>query len=317
MGRGTIELEEQTMAAITLPNLETFSCVAEAGSFTAAAESLGISQAAVSQRISLLESDLGTGLFDRSAARIQLTDAGRRLYGYVQEILQLHEQARAELVGFAPRAHGDLALAASSVPGEHLLPAVLADFQQKFPNVHVRATVTDSESVFKDLDKGNAVLGLVGRKSDAPHLEYRPLATDYLVLIISPEHAMGCQPSISLEQLQQLPLVLRESGSGSRWSLELNLEIFGISSRDLTIGLELGSNAAIKDAVRRGMGAAFLSHMAVAKEVQNGEFLSVNVNGLDIQRQFYVVFDRRKPLPPTARMFLAFLASRANEAESS
>ena len=299
------------MTGIELPNLETFSYVAEAGSFTAAAESLGISQAAVSQRISLLEKDLGTAVFDRRAGRIQLTDAGQRLYEYAQKILQLHEKARSELVGFSPDAGGELALAASSVPGEHLLPAVLAEFRQKFPDVHVRATVTDSDSVFKDLEHGEAVLGLVGRKSDDSHLEYRPLATDHLVLIISPEHDMGRHGSICLEQLQQLPLVLRESGSGSRWSLELNLKTFGIASGDLNIALELGSNAAIKDAVRRGMGAAFLSHMAVGKEVKEGEFLSLNVNGLDIKRHFYVVFDRRKPLPLTARTFLAFLDSRA------
>lgn len=202
------------MTGIELPNLETFSYVAEAGSFTAAAESLGISQAAVSQRISLLEKDLGTALFDRRAGRIQLTDAGQRLYEYAQKILQLHEKARSELVGFSPDAGGELALAASSVPGEHLLPAVLAEFRQKFPDVHVRATVTDSDSVFKDLEHGEAVLGLVGRKSDDSHLEYRPLATDHLVLIISPEHDMGRHGSICLEQLQQLPLVLREFWGG-------------------------------------------------------------------------------------------------------
>ena len=213
------------MSGIELPNLETFTSVVEAGSFTAAGEILGISQAAVSQRISLLEKELGAGLFDRHAGRIQLTDVGQRLYEYAQQILQLHEQARSELVGFSPpRANRELALAASSVPGEHLLPAVLAEFRQEFPDVRVRATVTDSDSVFRHLENGDAVLGLVGRKPDDSNLAYRPLATDHLVLVISPDCGFARHPTISLEQLQQLPLVVRESGSGSRWCLELNLE---------------------------------------------------------------------------------------------
>lgn len=304
------------MTGIELPNLETFSRVAEAGSFTAAAESLGISQAAVSQRISLLEKDLGTGLFDRHAGRIQLTETGRQLYNYAQKILKLHEQARTELAGFSPEASGELALAASSIPGEHLLPEVLSQFRLQFPDVHVRATVTDSDSVFKDLEKGDAVLGLVGRKSDVSYLEYRELATDHLVLIVSQEHDWGRYQSISLVQLQKLPLVLREAGSGSRWSLELNLATFGITTGDLDIALELGSNAAIKDAVRRGMGGAFLSHMAVKNELEEEVFRSLSVNGLDVQRHFYVVHDRRKPLPPNACKFLAFLDARESQTES-
>ncbi len=304
------------MTGIELPNLETFICVSEAGSFTAAAESLGISQAAVSQRISLLEKDLGSGLFDRHSGRIQLTEAGQRLYEFGLKILQLHEQARSELVGFFPRTRRELALAASSVPGEHLLPAVLAEFREDFPDVRVRATVTDSDSVFKDIESGDAALGLVGRKPNESHLVVRPFATDHLVLIVSPDHDLRSQATISLDQLKRLPLVIREAGSGSRRCLELNLETCGVASGDLNIALELGSNAAIKDAVRRGLGAAFLSNMTVDADVRKGDFQTVRVRRLNIQRQLYVVYDRRKPPPLTARKFLAFLGSRATGTES-
>src|SRR5262245_43080054 len=126
-----------------LPHLATFAMVAESGGFTAAAAELGITQAAVSQRIAVLENELRVSLFDQRAGRIALTDAGQRLYRYARQIIDLHGQARAEVGGFRPPVAGDLPLAASSVPGECFLPALLSAFQDQDPGVHVQATVSD------------------------------------------------------------------------------------------------------------------------------------------------------------------------------
>src|SRR3954470_8230807 len=104
-----------------LPHLATFAMVAESGGFTAAAAGLGITQAAVSQRIAVLENELRVSLFDRRAGKISLTEAGQRLYRYARQILDLHGQARTEIGGFRPTVAGDLPLAASSVPGECFL----------------------------------------------------------------------------------------------------------------------------------------------------------------------------------------------------
>src|SRR4051812_18200946 len=127
-----------------LPHLSTFARAAEQGSFTAAASALGITQAAVSQRIATLEGELRVSLFDRRAGRITLTEAGQRLYRFARQILDLHEEARRDLGGFHPSVSGDLPIAASSVPGECFLPALLSAFRAKHPQVHVRATVSDS-----------------------------------------------------------------------------------------------------------------------------------------------------------------------------
>ena len=105
-----------------LPHLATFAAVAEQGGFTAAAAVLRITQAAVSQRIALLESELRVSLFNRRAGRISLTESGRRLYPYARQILDLHGQARTEIGGFQTTVAGDLPLAASSVPGEMFSP---------------------------------------------------------------------------------------------------------------------------------------------------------------------------------------------------
>src|SRR5262249_58201543 len=138
---------------------------AEQRGFTAAAADLGITQAAVSQRIAALEKELRVSLFDRRAGRIALTGAGERLYELARRILDLHEEARESLGGYHASIAGDLPIAASSVPAESYLPALLAAFREKCPEVHVRASVGDSSSVMMEGTNGLASLALMGQKA--------------------------------------------------------------------------------------------------------------------------------------------------------
>jgi DNA-binding transcriptional LysR family regulator len=295
------------MADEQLPHLETFARAAELSSFTAAARALDLTQAAVSQRVAALEQELGVSLFRRQGGRVLLTDAGRRLHEYAQRILELHREARARVGGRPVPLSGELSLAASSIPGEHLLPGLLSAFQQRHPHVHVTATVTDSQVVLEEVERGHVHLGLVGRKGDSPHLQYRCFACDALVLIVPATHPWGQRESVSLEELAGLPLVLREAGSGSRWCLEQALARAGKSLRDLRIAVELGSNEGIKEAVLCGLGLAVLSTLAVHKEVQAGQFRALQVRGLPLNRGMFAVWDRRRALPIPARLFLDLL----------
>jgi DNA-binding transcriptional LysR family regulator len=290
-----------------LPHLTTFVRAAEQGSFTATASGLGVTQAAVSQRIALLEKQLRVSLFDRRAGRIRLTEAGRRLYEYGRKILDLHEEARQALGGLHAVVTGDLPLAASSVPGECFLPALLSAFQEEFPLVRVRATVSDSGSVLEDIEKGRATVGFVGQRTENPSLDFRPIGSDCLVVILPPGHPAAGRRTVSLKALSGERLIIREAGSGSRLVLEKGLEQAGTSLAAFGLKLELGSNAAIKDAVRRGLGVAFLSQMAVRRELDSKELRTVAVKGLDLTRDFYLVLHRGRPLPPAAAVFLHFL----------
>src|SRR5688500_13212491 len=130
-----------------LPHLGTISKAAELSSFTGAAKALGLTQAAVSQRIQALETTLGKPLFRRRGGRVLPTDAGRRLYDYALRILDLHRQARREMSGREPEVAGELLLAASTIPGEHLLPSLLSSFRQRYPDLTIKAVAGDSTSV--------------------------------------------------------------------------------------------------------------------------------------------------------------------------
>jgi LysR family transcriptional regulator, low CO2-responsive transcriptional regulator len=295
------------MAAERLTHLETFVKAAEAGNFTAAARALGLTQAAVSQRVQALEQLLGVPLFDRQGGRVELTEAGHRLHGYAQRILALHAEAIAELTGRQAPLTGELSLAASSIPGEHLLPDLLAKFRERHPHVQVRATVGDTRQVLHQVEHGEAHLGLVGGKADNPHLEFRCFACDRLALLTPATPAWRRRKRVPLDLLCEQPLILREAGSGSRWCLEQALGRAGKSLGDLHVALELGSNEAIKEAVLRGLGLAVLSTHAVHKEVEAGQLHALQVVGLDLTREMFVVWDRRRALPIPARLFLDLL----------
>jgi DNA-binding transcriptional LysR family regulator len=294
---------------VPLPHLDTFAAAAESESFTAAAKVLGLTQAAVSQRVQALERALGKSLFDRKGGRVALTEAGRRLYDYARRILDLHHEAQQAITGREAPVVGELLIGASSIPGEHLLPALLAAFRQRCPQVQVRAAIGDSVGIIGQLERGEVSVGLVGRKIDSPHLEYRHLATDRIVLVAPPGHPLSRRKTVTVKQLAAHPLILREAGSGLRHCFEKAVELTGRSPGELRVALELGNNEAIKEAVLCGLGVAVLSEYAVRKEVGAGRLHALAVTDLRCDREMYLVWDRRRALPLTARTFLAFVAT--------
>jgi DNA-binding transcriptional LysR family regulator len=292
-----------------LPHLETFCKAAELENFTAAAEALQLTQAAISQRIKAPEVDVGQPLFERTAGRVFLTESGRRLYDYARRILSLHDEARASLGQPVADVAGELHLAASTVPAEHLLPGILQAFHKKHPHVHVVAQVADSAGVLDALEQGKVSLALVGQAGPASWTESRPFAKDRLVLIVPAKHAWAKRSHVSMDEVHTQPLIVREPGSATRATLEEGLSQRRQRLSDFQVTLELGSNEAIKEAVLRGAGISFLSGFAVKEEVAARRLAALEVDKLDISRQLYLVTDRRRILPPPARAFLEVLES--------
>ena len=161
--------------------------------------------------------------------------------------------------------------------------------------------------VMAQVERGEVSLGLLGRKSDNPHLEFRYLASDRMVLVVPPGHALSRHKKVSVKQLPRHPFVLREVGSGLRHCFEKSLDKAGLSLSDLRVALELGSNEAIKEAVLRGVGVAILSTYAVQKELRAGQLHALEVSDLHCDRDMFVVRDRRRVLSLPARLFLLFL----------
>jgi DNA-binding transcriptional LysR family regulator len=196
-----------------------------------------------------------------------------------------------------------------------LLPALLSHFRQQHPHIRVRATVSDSMDVMARVERGEVSLGLVGRKADNPHLEFRHLASDRMVLVIPPHHPLSKRRTLSVKQLSRYPLIVREVGSGLRHCFEKALDRAGLLLADLQVALELGSNEAIKEAVLSGVGIAILSTWAVEKELTAGRLHVLVVKDLQCDRDMFVVQDRRRVLPLPARLFVLFLETHPTVAK--
>jgi LysR family transcriptional regulator, low CO2-responsive transcriptional regulator len=290
-----------------LPHLETFVEAAECSGFTAAARSLGISQAAVSQRIQQLESALGCQLFIRRNGGATLADAGVKLHEYARRILDLHNEACDAIKGKRIEVTGELVVAASSVPGEHLLPPLLAAFNARYPKVSVRLLVSDSAVVLDQLERREAHLGFVGNRSDRPGFDYRPFACDSLVAVVSPKHRWVRRKRVSISELLDQRIVQREIGSGSRVCLEAALSAAGHQGAVLKQVMELSNNEAVKQAVAQNLGVAVLSERAVARELASNELHAVKVDGLNLKRHLHVVTCQGRVTPKPARLLLDFL----------
>lgn len=293
-----------------LPHLETFALAAELGGFTAAARALGLTQAAVSQRVQQLEAVLVAPLFRRKSGRVELTASGRLLYDYAGRIGELHREARAAVTGQSGAPDGELTVAASSVPGEHFLLPLLSAYRDRHPKVRVRATVADTCAAHREVEAGRAHVGLVGGRTDGSHFEYTHIGRDRLVLVVPPAHPWRRRKRVSADDLLRQPLVQRERGSGSRACLERALAAAGRTTAPANVALELGSNEAVKDAVSRGFGVAVLSRLAVADDVKSGRLHSIDVAGLSLDRDFWAVRDRRRATPGPARLLLTMLECR-------
>lgn len=211
------------------------------------------------------------------------------------------------MIGVQPSIAGELPIASSSAPAECCLPSLLASFHEKYPEVRIRASVSDSQSVMRAVEKGLAVLGLAGGATESSGLKSEVIGGDTLVLILAPKHRFVGRRSISLSELAREPLILREQGSGTRCTLQRALQTAGMPIDEMNIAFEVGSLGAIKVAVGRGLGVSFVSRSTVIRELAAGELASVPVSGLDLTRSIYVIRHARRPLSPAAAAFLHFL----------
>jgi DNA-binding transcriptional LysR family regulator len=292
--------------------LVVFRKVAEQLSFRKAAEELFLTQPAVSLQIKALETDLGVQLFDRAGIHISLTEAGHVLLGYAEQVSSLLTQAEDEIAALSGDHAGHLALGASTTIAQYILPRLLGDFQKQSPRVHATLMSGHTEQVVAALESRKIALGLIEGPARSRDIKTEPFLKDSLVLIASTVHELGERSSISCTDLKMAPMLMRERGSGTRRVVELALEKHGIKRGSLNIKMELDSSEAIKSAVEAGLGIGFISRWAIAKDLRlNTTFKIVEVDGLNIQRNFLLAYNSGPALSGLAIEFRRFLLSRA------
>jgi DNA-binding transcriptional LysR family regulator len=279
--------------------LKVFRTVAEESSFRRAAERLNLSQPAVSQQIHALEEELNTTLFDRGKGRIRLTGSGAVLLRYARKGARLADEARAALDGLRGETTGTLRIGASMTVTQYILPRMLGAFLEQHPRIEPAVTSGNTEQIVAALAHRKIDLGLIEGPVSSRDVFRQRFFEDRLVLIVGRRSPWPGIPAsaksaplnapVPIQALTQVPLLMRERGSGSRRVVELALRRAGLRFSDLRIAMHLDSIVAIISAVEAGLGAGFVSEWAIQKELKLGTVRVVPVEGLDIRRSMHLI----------------------------
>ena len=291
--------------------LAAFCAVVEKRSFSQAAESLGVTQPAVSLQIRALEDRLGRRLLDRSGRRVELTEAGRVLYRGAQRMLQVEQHVQEELAREETgELHGTLAIGSSTGPGAHFVPLLLCEFQRAHPALSISLSISDTHTVIERVADRELELGVVGALRRHRSLRFDPLARDEIVLAVPPQHPFAGN-EVALDDLRREPHIVMQEGAGVRDVIEDELREAGLRLRELDAKLELGLQESVKSAVAAGYGVAFISRTAIEGELAAGTLAVARVRGLEAARQIYVVTVSGRATARAAEAFLEFARARA------
>ncbi len=285
---------------------EVFLAVAENLSFSKAAEALFISQPAVTKHIKELESKMNSALFERKGNKVYLTKAGKLAYLHLKQIKQQYHELEFELGRLNDDYKGSLRIGASSTISQYLIPAVLADFHRRFPQIKLDLYNGNSVEMEQKLLQNEIDLALVENDSSQANIRYHDFMDDEIVVVAGTNSAYGKRKNLTLVDLQQIPIVLRERGSGTLEVIQHALSKFKISLEKLNILIHLGSTEAIKNFLVNFEGIAFVSEKAIEKELQLKSIVRLNVKELAILRRFRVAI-RQGPENSTQQLFRNFL----------
>ncbi|MEW1678848.1 LysR substrate-binding domain-containing protein [Streptomyces noursei] len=285
-----------------LESLRLLVLVADLGSLGRAAERLRISQPSASRRLSTLERGLGLVLLDRTRRGSRLTLAGQVVTGHARSVLAELDDLLTGAGKLRDRREAELRVAASLTIAEYLLPTWISELRSRRPELYIGLQVTNSEHVPELVEAGEADIGFIEGPRLSRVMSTRQVAEDRLVVVVDPGHpwARRREP-LSARELSRTPLVLRESGSGTRQSLDRALHLAGCDrARPL---VELGSTAAVRGAVIAGTGPSVLSELAVRGDIVEGRLTGVEVAGVDLTRDLRAVWPTgRRLVGPSAEL---------------
>jgi DNA-binding transcriptional LysR family regulator len=293
-----------------LRQLEVLCKIVEFKSFSRAAEAIYLTQPTVSGHIKTLEEEVGTRLLDRLDKEVVPTRAGLILYRYGRKILELRHEARQALDHFLGSLQGELLIGGSTIPGEYVLPGLVVEFRCRSPHVTVSLRIGDTRRIVRAVGEGEVELALVGARPQESRVELRPFMRDEVVLVVAPGHPWAERGEVSPEDLKRQAFVWRERGSGTRDAIERGLAELGIAASQIGAAAEMGSTEAMRQAVRAGLGPAFVSRRAVGEDLASGRLVEVKVASMRLEREFFVATQRGRTRSPVAQAFLEFLEEK-------
>jgi len=274
--------------------LQVFHTVARLLSFTKAAETLHMTQPAVTFQVRQLEEYFNTRLFDRTHNRISLTEAGERVFGYADQIFDLYADMENSVREMTGDIRGALTIGASTTIAEYMLPALLGDFAARYPEVTIHLRVSNSDGIVSMVESNAIDLGVVEAPVANKNLVVEVCRQDQLVAIVPPSHDLAQRDSVDFSELLKYPFICREEGSGTREVINdyMNQHLDGCGN-GLNISMELGSPEAVKGAVEAGMGVSVVSRATVQKELKLNTLCAIDLKP-EMERPFSFVHQKQK-----------------------
>jgi LysR family transcriptional activator of glutamate synthase operon len=288
-----------------LSQIRAFTQVARHKSYTRAAESLFLTQSAISQKIAAREEELGCDLFEQIGKKIQFTPAGERFLTYAERVLTLVSEANESLGDFRKGTKGRITLAAIGSTTLYLLPDILYKFRLLSPEADIALRTEGADDVKESVKRGTADIGIVGSHLKTPELVTARLFHDKIGPFVHPQHRLAGRRTIRLDELAHEPMI--HLGVWKSWQDHV-MSVFRNAGITPRIHLQLDSIDGVKRMVERGLGFAILPHISTREEVKGGTLIPLRFNDApSLDREILLIHRRDKQLSPILKKFIDFV----------
>ena len=293
---------------MNIKQLEAFVRIVKNKSFSQTAKELYLTQPTVSSYISSLEADLGVQLFTRTTKEVHTTSEGEQIYLYAKDIVNLSNKIRNAFKEEAKDDVNEIVISSSSIPGQYLLPGMLANFSKRHPNTEFRVHETDSNGAVTDVAEHRADIGFCGTIIPKTACTFLPFYEDELILITpNTPYYRKMQENNDLTFLAKADFVMREQGSGTKQEAMKILQKNGLKLEEMKVVARFGNTGAVLLSVKEGVGVAVVSKLAARSEIKNNEILSFPLQEGGYFRKIYMVSNSNYPLSKRAKSFVQMI----------
>lgn len=292
------------MRNLTLKQLRSVHAILASGKIVNAAKSLGLTPSAVTIQLRQIEDEVGLALFDRTPHGMRPTAAALAVVDAVQAIDERLRLLADQIDAIKGVRAGSLRLGVVST-AKYFAPRLMAAFMKAYPDIEMRLLIGNRAETIANLKNHDVDIALMGRPAKDVPVRASAFGDHPLVIIAPPDHPLAKARDIPKERIARENFLIRESGSGTRISLEIFLS--ELPGRLDDPGVEMGSNETIKQAVMAGLGIAFISAHTIAFEVETGRLVILDVSGTPIRRQWFAVMRSDRAISPAMATFHDFL----------
>lgn len=294
------------MDNFTIHQLKIFGTVVEAKNITKAAAHLHMTQPAASIQLKKLQQNIGTDLYYMNGKDLTLTDAGKEFYQVFLSVRDRLDAFESTLTDLKTGLRGKLSITAAST-AKYVMPYLLGEFKKKYPGVDIALKITDRFEVIHQITQMNYNLAILSRVPRNTDLESTPFLKNPLVFACHPSHPLSGEKSITLRALRDEVFVIREEGSGTRMVME---DLLSKSNIQPQIGMELGTNEAVKHAIMAGIGISLVSELSLKSELELGKISILEVDSLPVITHWNAIYRKSRRVHPVTEHFLNFLENR-------